>query len=122
MAHLGNRNTLEGYSITRPPLFDEISFDFWKIRMMTFLQAIDFRIWQLVETGYSPPSQVIIFQQSALTDLKPSQRHPATPPVECLIRCHVNTRLEAVVVGKLYQRNMIDPTLQVKQTMSISNF
>ena len=36
-----------------------ISFDLWKIRMMTFLQAIDFRMWSLVETGYAPPTHLV---------------------------------------------------------------
>ena len=59
MAHHTNRNATEGYSITRPPLFDEISFDFWKTRMMTFLQSIDFRMWIIVEQGYEVPTNLV---------------------------------------------------------------
>ncbi|KAI0516093.1 hypothetical protein KFK09_008765 [Dendrobium nobile] len=55
MSHFGNRNTAEGYSITRPPLFDNIPFDFWKIRMSTFLQSIDYRMWMFVNDGYVAP-------------------------------------------------------------------
>ena len=68
ISHLGNRNTVEGYSITRPPLFDAISFDFWKIRMMTFIQAIEFRMWLMVETGYSPPTYLV----DGIRTLKPA--------------------------------------------------
>ena len=67
MANLGNRNAMEGYSITRPPLFDEISFDFWKIRMKTFIQAIDYRMWLMVESGYNDPTHVV----NGITMLKP---------------------------------------------------
>ncbi|KAI0508036.1 hypothetical protein KFK09_014170 [Dendrobium nobile] len=59
MANLGNRNTMEGYLITRPPLFDNLLFDFWKTRMSTFLQSIDYRMWMLIKEGYSPPSREI---------------------------------------------------------------
>ena len=59
MANFGNRNTTEGYSITRPPLFDNLPFDFWKTRMSTFLQSTDYLMWMLIKEGYSPPSREI---------------------------------------------------------------
>ncbi|KAI0502597.1 hypothetical protein KFK09_017551 [Dendrobium nobile] len=59
MANIGNRNTTEGYSITRPPLFDNLPFEFWKTRMLTFLQSTDYRMWMLIQEGYSPPSHEI---------------------------------------------------------------
>ncbi|KAL0903766.1 hypothetical protein M5K25_028169 [Dendrobium thyrsiflorum] len=49
----------EGYPITRPPLFENISFEFWKIRMSTFLQSIDYRLWHVIQTGYYVPSRII---------------------------------------------------------------
>ncbi|KAI0524637.1 hypothetical protein KFK09_004014 [Dendrobium nobile] len=59
MAAFGNRNTPEGYSITRPPLFDNIPFDFWKTRMSTFLQSLDYRMWMLVQEGYTKPTRLV---------------------------------------------------------------
>ncbi|KAI0519582.1 hypothetical protein KFK09_007033 [Dendrobium nobile] len=59
MATFGNRNTPEGYSITRPPLFDNIPFDFWKTRMSTFLQSLDYRMWMLVQEGYTKPTRLV---------------------------------------------------------------
>ena len=59
MVQFGKRNTMEGYSIIRPPLFDDISFDFWKVRMMKFLQSIDYQMWHMVQVRYNPPLHTV---------------------------------------------------------------
>jgi len=55
MAHFGIRNTMEGHSIIRPPLFDSIPLYFWKTSMSTFLQSGYYHMWTLVQDSYSAP-------------------------------------------------------------------
>ncbi|KAI0492032.1 hypothetical protein KFK09_026297 [Dendrobium nobile] len=86
MANIGNRNTTEGYSITQPPLFDNLPFDFWKTRMSTFLQSTDYRMWMLIQEGYSPPSREIngIKTEVAFTEWTFNERDLAQLNAKCL--------------------------------------
>jgi hypothetical protein len=45
----------EGTSASKPPLFDETNFTFWKIRMRTYLMALGVDVWDVVETRYTKP-------------------------------------------------------------------
>ena len=45
----------EGTSATKPPLFDETNFSFWKVRIRTYLMALGADIWDVVENGYIKP-------------------------------------------------------------------
>jgi len=41
----------EGPSIHRPPMFSDISFHFWKLRMQIFVESIDKGIWDALVNG-----------------------------------------------------------------------
>ena len=40
-----------GQSLIILPLFDGTNYAYWKIRMKTFLQSLDEKVWQDVEMG-----------------------------------------------------------------------
>jgi hypothetical protein len=42
------------HSLNSAPAIDDTNYDYWKARMHFFLKSID--IWQILETGWSPPS------------------------------------------------------------------
>lgn len=41
----------EGKSITKPPMFEGSNFKKWKIRMMHWIKAQDYRAWMIIEKG-----------------------------------------------------------------------
>ncbi|KAH9780749.1 Integrase catalytic domain-containing protein [Citrus sinensis] len=41
----------EGRSTTRPPYFDGNDYPYWKTRMIIYLQALDYEIWEIVNDG-----------------------------------------------------------------------
>ena len=41
----------EGASINRPPLFCEVNYQFWKVRMKIFIHSTDKGIWESIENG-----------------------------------------------------------------------
>ena len=43
-------------SINCPPIFDGTNFSFWKCRMKSFLQSIDFDFWAIITDGHYVPS------------------------------------------------------------------
>ena len=46
-----------GQSLIIPPLFDGINYVYWKVRMKTFLQSLDEKVWQAVEIGWTKPKE-----------------------------------------------------------------
>jgi hypothetical protein len=42
----------EGTSTNKAPLFNGINFDFWKVRMRTYIMDLGADVWDVVETGY----------------------------------------------------------------------
>ncbi|XP_062104243.1 uncharacterized protein LOC133815415 [Humulus lupulus] len=52
-------NMLEGLSTTRAPFFNGVDFPYWKIRMETYLQSIDYDLWHIVSNGPYIPKHVI---------------------------------------------------------------
>ena len=38
-------------SLIIPPLFDGTNYAYWKVRMRSFLQFLDEKVWQAVEVG-----------------------------------------------------------------------
>lgn len=44
-------NMLEGFSTNRAPYFNGVDFPYWKIRMETYLQSIDYDLWHIVSSG-----------------------------------------------------------------------
>ena len=47
-----------GQSLIIPPLFDGISYAYWKVHMRAFLQSLDEKVWQVVEIGWTKPKEV----------------------------------------------------------------
>lgn len=50
---------LEEFFVVHPLLFDDISIDFWKISMCTFIQSTNYYIWNMIENDYAPPFKSI---------------------------------------------------------------
>ncbi|XP_060969534.1 uncharacterized protein LOC133036805 [Cannabis sativa] len=50
---------LEGLSTSRAPFFDGVDFPYWKIRMETYLQSIDYDLWHIVCYGPYIPMHVV---------------------------------------------------------------
>ena len=46
----------EGFSYTRPPMFDGINFSYWKQRMRVFLSSLDYDVMLSVFEGYISPT------------------------------------------------------------------
>jgi len=45
----------EGASIHRPPMFNDINYQFWKIGMKIFIESIDQGIWDaFINEPYTP--------------------------------------------------------------------
>ena len=47
-----------GQSLIIPPLFDGTNYTYQKVRMRTFLQSLDEKVWQTVEIGQTKPTEV----------------------------------------------------------------
>ncbi|XP_060960663.1 uncharacterized protein LOC133031227 [Cannabis sativa] len=54
-----HNNMLEGLSTSRAPFFDGVDFPYWKIRMETYLQSIDYDLWHIVCYGPYIPMHVV---------------------------------------------------------------
>ena len=46
-----------GQSLIIPPLFDGTNYVYWKVRIRTFLQSLDEKVWQVVEIGQTKPTK-----------------------------------------------------------------
>ena len=47
-----------GQYLIIPPLFDGTNYVYWKVRMRTFLQFLNEKVWQVVEIGQTKPKEV----------------------------------------------------------------
>jgi len=45
----------EGASINRPPRFCGVNYQFWKVRLKIFVEAIDKGIWDAIKNGHFIP-------------------------------------------------------------------
>ena len=45
----------EGTSISKPPLFCGLNYQFWKVRMKIFVESLDTGIWDAIENGHFIP-------------------------------------------------------------------
>ena len=43
-----------GQSLIVPYLFDDTNYAYWKVRMRAFLQSLDEKVWQAVESWTKP--------------------------------------------------------------------
>ena len=48
-----------GQSLIIPHLFDGTNYAYWKVRMRTFLQFLDEKVWQAVEIGWTKPKETL---------------------------------------------------------------
>ena len=48
----------KGKSLIIPLLFDGTNHAYWKVRIRVFLQSLDDKVWQVVETGWTKPKEV----------------------------------------------------------------
>ena len=39
------------------PLFDGTNYAYWKVRMRSFLQSLNEKVWQVVEIGWTKPTK-----------------------------------------------------------------
>ena len=46
-----------GQSLIIPPLFDSTNYAYWKVRLRAFLQSLDEKVWQVVEIGWTKPTE-----------------------------------------------------------------
>jgi len=49
----------EGASIHRPPMFSEINYQLWKVRMKMFIESTDRGIWNAIVNGPYVPMTVV---------------------------------------------------------------
>ena len=38
-------------------MFDDTNYAYWKVRMRTFLQSLDEKVWQIVNIGWTKPKE-----------------------------------------------------------------
>ena len=48
-----------GQSLIIPPLFDDINYAYWKVCIRVFLQSLDEKVWQVVEIGWTKPTEAL---------------------------------------------------------------
>ena len=49
-----------GQLLIIPPLFDGTNYAYWKVCMRVFLQSLDEKVWQVVEIGWTKPTEVSV--------------------------------------------------------------
>ena len=49
-----------GQSLIIPHLFDGTNYAYWKVRMRTFLQSLDEKVWQAMEIGWTNPTEALV--------------------------------------------------------------
>ena len=47
----------KGQSLIIPHLFDGTNYAYWKVRMRSFLQFLNEKVWQAVEIGWTKPTK-----------------------------------------------------------------
>ena len=58
MAYLQNFQN-EGFSVSKPPVFNGTDFNYWKSRIDYFLKSIDYDIWDIVMNGDIMPKKKV---------------------------------------------------------------
>ena len=46
-----------GQSLIIPSLFDGTNYAYWKVRIRAFLQSLDEKVWQVMEIGWTKPTE-----------------------------------------------------------------
>ena len=55
----------KGQSLIIPHLFDGTNYAYWKVRMRSFLQSLNEKVWQAVEIGWTKPTKASVDQDDA---------------------------------------------------------
>jgi hypothetical protein len=48
----------EGTSTSKPPFFDENCYIYWKVRMVIYIQYIDYDLWLFIKNGPHKPTKI----------------------------------------------------------------
>ena len=59
MATIVGTHLAEGQSTTRPPLFNGENYNYWKVRMMIYIQANSYKEWMIISKGPRIPTKVV---------------------------------------------------------------
>ena len=54
-----------GQSVIIPHLSDSTNYAYWKVRMKTFFQSLDEKVWQVMEIGQTKPKEAPVDQDDA---------------------------------------------------------
>ena len=54
-----------GQSLIITLIFDGTNYAYWKVRMRTFLQSLDEKVWQAIEIGWTKPKEALADQDDA---------------------------------------------------------
>ena len=65
-----------GQSLFIPPLFDDINYAYWKVRMKVFLQALGEQVWQVVELDWIKLKEASVDWEEATIKLQISTVGP----------------------------------------------
>ena len=55
----------KGQFLIIPPLFDDTNYAYWKVRMRVFLQSLDEKVWQVMEIGWTKPTEALADRDDA---------------------------------------------------------
>ena len=59
MATIVGTHLAEGQSTTRPPLFNGENYNYWKVRMMIYIQANNYEEWVIISKGPKIPTKIV---------------------------------------------------------------
>eukprot|EP00253_Pinus_taeda_P034925 PITA_34925 len=100
----------------RPPVFDEINFNYWKVRVTAYLQSLGTEVWNIVETGYAFPS-------TTPTDVDEKKRYETNPKaVSTLLGCISQSEFMKVKCAKLQTLRIQYETLKMYNDESVANY
>jgi hypothetical protein len=57
----------EGASTSRSPLFDGNDYAYWKVKIIIYLQSVDYDLWLSIENRHHKPTKI----ENDITILKP---------------------------------------------------
>ncbi|PKA66483.1 Retrovirus-related Pol polyprotein from transposon TNT 1-94 [Apostasia shenzhenica] len=75
--HIPDDAICEGLSANRPPLFKGLHYNFWKRRMMIYLQGIDIELWEVTRKPFVSPKKEDKITPKEFCDLEPEEKRLA---------------------------------------------
>lgn len=76
-------NTENGSLVNKPPVLDDTNYEYWKVKMISFLKSTDNKTWKAVVKGWKYP--VITSQGSQIQNACQNDPHELTHT------CYVST-------------------------------